>query len=354
MDESSGEDKGPWSVGEILDLLSTIYGRAAAALIDDIGLMASPPGGDSDPTRETLQSYLRPAGPQKVGNRIVNRRNRETPLHHRFAHLVVNYLDGRRPKGQLEPLIQTLTTNPMWIKARGRCLTVLKDERDRRFEHTLGRDPGTQGAISALVGAYAVSRRETNDEQYHQELLVLSNHGSTAVPRCHCTYVTSRLVMRGEWMLVGDMLHCSMSGLHENNSHELCGLYLAYPAGPAAEPDLLVGLLAGTGTQGKVPVSMPLVAAKIPQAASDIHQLGHLGDTAILSAFREFELDLSDIQVDLVGILEDRMEAIAFGPQDYTPALRGRFPNGNGLVDPQLVQFCADFRAWPPEAQAEK
>lgn len=340
MTDGPHEDKGqrPASVGELIGLMSLAYGVPQETVIEEIIRMALPLGGETDPTRETMRSYLK--APTRMP---VSRANRDTPLHQKFAHLAINYLDGRRPDGVVVQSPLTLTNPPAakkdspWGVARDLCKIVLKNEHDRRYERFLGGDQADHARVPALVGAYAVTRRESSDDRYRQELLILSDRRKKTVPRCHCTYVSHSVVMRGEWMVIGDMIYCHMSGLRDNNTQDICNIYLSY----SEMPEILLGLLAGPGTPSRYPVAMPAVVMRIAGAGPDIHELGDLGDTAILNAMRENWPDLSALENELDDVLDLRMKRVSFGPNDDSVRdLRARFPQGQGLVGQQLVQFC--------------
>ena len=68
-------------------------------------------------------------------------------------------------------------------------------------------------------------------------------------------------------MLIGSVVHCSMSGLRQDNSHEIGGLYLAH----ITDYDILTGFLAGAGTDVKIPVAMPLVAIRVTNSHPTIY-----------------------------------------------------------------------------------
>jgi hypothetical protein len=322
--------------GWLVALVAEAFDDTPAKLVDKIARMAAPPrGGESDPTRETILSYAKEPTSTVVKGKTVTRRNRLTPLHYKFAHLVINYLDGRRPGPEHIDVPTKVTESAAWQDARKICKQVLRDERERRYERLLGSDSGTEAMISSLSGIYALCRRESSDKKYHQELLILGNSGTKKAPRCHCTLVTEKIVTRGEWMLVGNIVHCVVSGFREDNSHDIGGLYLAHSAGH----DLLPGFLAGAGTDAKDPVAMPLVAVKLLDANVNMVHLGDLGDEAILRAFRNVQADLTTITDSLEKILEAQMKPVLFHAVDCNPELRKVFDAGRSLVHPRFREF---------------
>lgn len=255
------------TVGHLLELVAQAFGLNKATVINEIARNAAAPKGDSDPSRETILSYIKEPRSAVVQGKRISRRNKQTPIHHKFAHLVLNYLDGQRPdKGYLEASHTGLKSSS-WQEARAICARILREERERRFKHPLGSDPGSQSILERIAGVYAVCRQETHDRNYDQELLILRNAGTPSAPRCYCTYVSDQVVTRGEWMLIGSVVHCSMSGLRQDNSHEIGGLYLAH----IADYDILTGFLAGAGTDVKIPVAMPLVAIRVTNSHPTIY-----------------------------------------------------------------------------------
>ncbi len=309
-------------VSDLIALLAEAYGRSAHDIADEISrASAAPHGGDSDPTRETITSYVKT----------------NTPLRHKFAHLVVNYMDGRRPDNQTVPVPEALRNSNDWRRARLYCTQVLAlpEERERRYEKPLGSDPGTQSAIASLAGLYATYRFESSDADYHQEILILNNDGTKSAPRCHCTYVTAHGVTRGEWLVVGDIVYCGLSGFSEDNRHDVAGLYLARLGGP----ELLSGLLAGTGTNLKLPVAMPIVALKVPAPSKSILALGDLGDTAILKAFRQVKEDFVESSPGLREILAAQMKPFVFDAKVSHPRLRRAFESGSLTINQSFLEF---------------
>src|SRR5580704_369965 len=165
---SARADDGP--VGRLIDLVADAFGLSSKAVVGDIARMAATPlGDDSDPTRETILSYIKEPRTVVVGEKSVKRRNRLTPIHHKFAHLVINYLDGRRPDRATVSVALKSLESSSWREARALCKRILRDERDRRFERPLGSDPGAEPKIAQIAGVYGVCRRETRDKKYHQE-----------------------------------------------------------------------------------------------------------------------------------------------------------------------------------------
>jgi len=298
--------------------------------------MAAPPNGESDPTRETILRYIKPPETIEQGGKKVARANRATPCHHRIAHLVINYLDGRRPDDQHID-VASFSSKPTWKDARSLCKKVLRTERNRRFERSLGSDPGSQNTILELVGVYAVCRRETKDERYHQELLVLQNAGNRRRPRCYCTYVSNDVVARGEWMVVGSMMCCNMTALRNDNAHDILGLYLAQLTGPH---DMMSGIAAGVGSEAKIPVAMPVVAVKLLDADKSIQELGDLGDEAILNAYRRVKTDLASVEERLHKILLKQMSPVMFRATVVNPEIRHEFEDGKLLIQQGIRRFC--------------
>lgn len=333
---STSMQAGGIPVGRLIYLVADAFGLSSKTVVDDIARMAATPlGGDSDPTRETILSYIKEPRTVVVGEKSVKRRNRLTPIHHKFAHLVINYLDGRRPGRTSIGVAQKTLESSSWREARAVCKRVLRDERGRRFESSLGSDPGTESKIAQIAGVYGVCRRETRDKKYHQEILILRNVGTRKTPRCHCTYVSETVVTRGEWILVGNVIFCNMSGLRADNTHDIAGMYLAYLA-----DDLLSGFLAGPGTDVKIPVAMPVVAVRMAGVNRSIQELGDLGDEAIFSAFRQLKSDLGPISDSLHEILSRQMAPVVFHASDCNPELRHAFDGGRLLIHEQLREFC--------------
>jgi hypothetical protein len=331
------KDGGDTSTGHLVDLLADAFQKEATTIVDEIAKMAAPPNGeDSDPTRETILGYIKPPKPTVVKGKRVKRRNRETPVHYKFAHLALNYLDGRRANGRHEDVPHETSSRWAWRDARDICKAILHKERDRRFERSLGSDAGSQRAASHVAGVYAVCRRESSDTRYHQELLILRNSGSKGLPRCHCTYVAEKVVTRGEWALVGNVIYCGMSGLRDDNTHEIGGLYLHH----LTEHDILSGFLAGAGTDVKLPVAMPLVAVRLTDVGKHMLDLGDLGDEAILRAFRNVKADLESVRQRLHEILSKQMEPVTFQANICNPVIRDMFDGGRQLIHSRFRDFC--------------
>jgi hypothetical protein len=325
------------SVGQLIALVATAFSSSSTEVVDEIARMASTlRGEDSDLTRETILSYIKEPKSAAVAGKPTWRRNRLTPIHHRFAHLVINYLDGRRPQERRFAQREEIAKISAWREARALCKDVLLSERNRRFERALGSDPGTQATIGRIEGVYAVCRQESRDRRYHQELLILRNVGTRKVPRCYCTYVSENVVTRGEWMLVGNIIHCDMSGFREDNTHEIRGLYLSH----LSDQDLLSGFLAGTGTDVKIPVATPIVAVKVSKASSSILELGDLGDECILNAFRQVKADLEGVSGRLHEILRQQMAPVIFHASVCNPELRMAFDGGRLLIHERLEEFA--------------
>jgi hypothetical protein len=158
------DDKAP-AVGDIIDLVGTAFEEKANEVVKNIARMAAPPGpGESDPTRETILSYAKPATWIMVKGKSVRRRNRETPMHHKFAHLVINYLEGRRRGAERIEHIAVpdeVRDSEPWQTARKLCKRVLDNERDRRFERPLGSDPGMQSSGSRASMRFAAAKAVT-------------------------------------------------------------------------------------------------------------------------------------------------------------------------------------------------
>jgi hypothetical protein len=325
------------SVGYLLGLVAQAFDSGEDDVVDAIARMASGPRGeDSDPTRETILSYAKEPRTVLFKGKSVGRRNKLTPIHHKFAHLVLNYLDGRRPGRRLAEPPESVTRAKSWRDARAICKSVLRKERNRRYEGMPGSDPGSQAILSQIVGAYALCRQETSDQKYRQELVILQNVATTKAPRCHCTYVSENVVTRGEWMLVGNVVYCSMSGTRLDNTYEIGGMYLSH----LASDELLSGFLAGAGTDSKIPVVMPVVAVKIPGADRGILDIGDLGDEAILRRFRDVKADLTVVSAKLHEILSSQMKAVVFQATECNPKLKNAFDGGSLLIHQRLRQFC--------------
>jgi hypothetical protein len=334
---SDGADDAEQPAGKLIALVAAAFEESEDDTVDNIARMAAlPKGGDSDPTRETILSYIKPPKPKPSRGKGAARRNRDTPVHHKFAHLVINYLDGRRADDPSFAVSAKITNSTSWQEARRICKQVLRAERERRFERPLGSDLRMQASIASLAGVYAVCRRESSDARYHQELLILRNSGSRENPRCHCTLVSEKVVTRGEWMLMGNMVYCALSGFLRDNTHEIGGLYLAHVAGH----ELLSGFLAGAGTDVRFPVAMPLVAVKVTNANESILELGDLGDEAILRAFRNVQADLRDIEGKLHEILSTEMMPVTFHASTCNSELRKAFEDGRLLIHPRFRDFC--------------
>jgi hypothetical protein len=320
------------SAGKVISLIAEAFGQKEADIVKDIARMAATPDGrESDPTRETILSYIK----EPTKRKKVTRRNRLTPTHHKFAHLAVNYLDGRRPDPS--KVSREGVDESAWREARKLCKFVLREERDKRYERVLGTDFGKRAAMDRLDGVFAVCRRDTADRKYHQELLILQNSGKEKAPRYFCTYITAQSVARGEWYIIGSIIFCNMSGWREDNSHELGALYFGYDD---RDRDLLTGFLAGAGTEEKIPVAMPMVAVRVPEATRSIREIGDLGDEAILREFRKIKVDMAPIQDRLGGILERQIVPVIFGARDYSKELRNAFDNGQALVHERFREFC--------------
>lgn len=319
------------TAGKLISLMAEAFGQKENEIAEEIARMAAAPEGDeSDPTRETIMSYIK--APTKRKN--ITRRNRLTPIHQKFAHLAVNYLDGRRPD-RSEVGVQPVDESA-WREARSLCRFVLRAERDKRFERTLGTDLGKRRIMDRLDGVFAVCRRDSGDKKYHQELLILRSRGDVKARRYDCTYVTQQSVARGEWYIIGDIVFCNMSGWRRDNSHELGGLYLAY----LGDRDLLTGFLAGAGTEAKIPVAMPLVAVRI-QSTTEVHDLGDLGDEFILGQFQKIDANLERIQDRLAAILEKDIPLVKFeGARDCSRTIREVFSGATELVHPRFKEFC--------------
>ncbi|HWX83857.1 MAG TPA: hypothetical protein VNZ48_09690 [Xanthobacteraceae bacterium] len=325
------------TVGELIDLVAIAFTSAPETVVDEIARTAATPSGeDSDLSRETVLSYIKPPKTITFKGRKITRRNRLTPLHYKFAHLVINYLDGRRPHEKRLEILKAVKESDEWKAAYSACKKVLLEERDRRFERLIGSDPGAQPIIELVTGVYAVCRRESRDKRYHQELLILRNVGTKRSPHCHCTYVLENLVVRGEWMIIGNVVHCSMGGLRQDNSHDICGLYLSHHL----DHEMLSGFLAGAGTEIKIPVAMPLVAMKINNADPSVVELGDMGDEAILRAFHEVKADITNIQDTLHQILSEQMTPVVFQGTECNPEIRKAFDDGKQLVHEGLRAFC--------------
>src|SRR5437763_12348730 len=99
--------------------------------------MAQSKGDDSDPTRETILSYAKP--PRTTG---AGRSNSSTLCHHKFAHLVVNYLDSTNSTD--------IKINEAWNAGYKLCTQVLRSERDRRFAPAVGGETGRRREIYDL------------------------------------------------------------------------------------------------------------------------------------------------------------------------------------------------------------
>lgn len=321
------------SAGELIALGSRAFGEDDKKVVDQIARMAAlSKGGDSDPTRETILSYIK--APAAKPGQEPKRRNRDTPVHYKLAHLVLNYLDGRRAPDHIDPIV---VKDPTSLRdARDYCKTILSQERERRFERPLGSDWGMQAIIASLCGVYALCRKESSDGKYHQELLILQNSNTRENPRCHCTLVSASVVVRGEWMLVGNLVHCSMSGYRRDNTHEVCGLYLSHVSGN----DLLSGFLAGTGTDVRRPVAMPVVAIRISEVSESILNLGDLGDQAILSKFTELDVRLDPFAEQLDDIFAKDMTPVIFHASTCNSEVRKVFDGGKMLVGDNFRKFC--------------
>jgi hypothetical protein len=323
--------------GTLITLVATAFNEHEKDVVDNIARMAKPPkGGDSDPTRETILSYIKPAKPKLTGEDKSARRNRETPVHYKLAHLVTNYLDGRRADEKHIEVPATVTGSEVWKQASSFCNSVLCREREKRFERPLGSDPNMEATVTLVAGVYAVCRRESSDGKYHQELLILRNIGSRDNPRCYCTFVTDRVVSRGEWTLTGNIIYCGLSGFLADNTHEIGGLYLAHTSGH----DLLSGFLAGAGTDVRYPVAMPLVAVKITDPDESVRNLGDLGDEAILRLFRKLKIDLDHLRQRLEHIFNKQMTPVTFHASTCNSELRNEFNGGRELVDERFQEFC--------------
>lgn len=325
------QDAQPETVGRLIDLVAAAFRISPEEVVKEIAQMAAPGVGDSDPARETILGYVKDPVVRKGASQ---RFNRDTAIHLKFAHLVINYLDGRRADGQRVSVAVQREESLPWRGARSLCKDVLTRERSRRYERLLGSDPGKQGDIRRAVGAYAICREESSDGRWRQELLILTHEGARSASGCYCTLVTSEVVCRGEWMVVGNMIFCSMSGFREDNSHEVCTVFLTHISG-----DVLPGFLAGGGTDVKVPVTMPVVAVKV-DASESVMALGDLGDEAILMNFRAVKADLRDVQDPLRDLLSKEMRPVTIRAMELNKALRGAFEGGAALVVSTFREFC--------------
>jgi hypothetical protein len=325
------------TVGHLLGLVAEAFDSDQDAVADAIARIASgPKGEDSDPTRETILSYAKDPKVVMVKDKEVRRRNKLTPIHHKFAHLVMNFLDGRRSRRWQAASLKEPIKLKSWRNARAICKTVLKKERNRRYEGMLGSDPGSQATLGQIVGVYALCRQETSDQRYRQELMMLQNVGTTKIPRLHCTYVSEKVVTRGEAMLIGNVVYCSMSGTRADNTNEIGGMYLSH----SANDELLSGFLAGAGTASKIPVVMPIVAVKIAGINRRIFEISDLGDEIILRSFRGVDADLSAVSGKLHDILSSQMKAVVFQAYECNAQLKNAFDNGTALIHSRLRAFC--------------
>ena len=327
------------TVGKLVGLVAQAFNQRNVGLVTrDMALMVAA-GDKSEPTRETILNSVKEPTRDPKGN--IKRRNRLTIVRHKFAHLALNYLDGRRAKRSKIPAQPA--DESAWREARKICKFVLREERDKRYARTLGTDFGNDATMEELTGVFAVCRRETKDKKYHQELLILSNTGKENAPRWQCTYIAHPSVARGEWYLIGDILYCHMSGWRDDNSHELCGLYFAYYK---EHHDLLTGFLAGAGTEDKIPVAMPIVAVRISNPHPSIPNIGDLGDHALLQAFRNIGADLesvADVRKKLNAILEKQFPVdVEFKARECTRELEDAFAGGQDLILEKFAKFCKD------------
>jgi len=137
-------------------------------------------------------------------------------------------------------------------------------------------------------------------------------------------------------MLVGNIIHCDVSGFREDNTHEICGLYLSH----FTDQVLLSGFFAGTGTDIKIPVATPIVAVKVSRASRSILELGDLGDECILNAFRQVKADLEAVSGRLHEILLQQMAPVTFHPSVCNSELRSAFDGGRLLIHERLEEFA--------------
>ena len=329
-------------VSQIFELLQDVYSQPQPDIADEIAKTAAPlSGGESDPTRETIMNYTKPPARVTIGNKSVLRKNRETPLHYKFAHLVLNYLDGRRPKNKHSEVPRWVKQHNSWLQARMLCKKILVGEREKRFAQALAGDAGMQENIESLRGVFVTCRRESIDDRLRQELLILNNDGTESASRCHCTYITDHAVNRGQWVLVGSSIHCGLGGYHGDNTLEHGSLYLAYES----TRDILSGYLAGTGTGHGQPVAMPMVAVRVPGHHPSVERLGDLGDEDILRAFRSIKIDLSDIDSKMKAILPPQSESTVFNVLDAQKRLRASFESSDTMIHRTILNFCQSIQA---------
>lgn len=148
--------------------------------------------------------------------------------------------------------------------ARRDCMKVLTDAKHRlkRFSYFATDILPASGEIDSLVGAYAIVRHDTGDDQMRQDLLILQHSGTAEkAGRTLATYLTPHVVVRGVWGISENTLFITGYVRREDFAFSIATLEFALPADTR---QAFGGILCGTSSIEGYPVVLPLLAIQIP------------------------------------------------------------------------------------------
>jgi len=323
------------SVGSVIRPAARGLGQTVEAFLRDLVEWQRPAdGGERQPSSNTIRRYAT---------------NMSTRCSFRFAELVMEYLWAKPDVG--------ISDREQLLRAKNRCRAVLLEDVERRFTRRIGSDPALHVAEGRYAGAYAVCRKETADNKYHQELLLLERYGEKEPRRPVASYVAANFVFRGEWCLIGNSLCITVMGFRgKDRTHDVVDLLIATEK--IADDVVMGGFLAGVTTAAKYPVVMPIIIAKIHPIDEEILSLAHGSDAEAQARFNAALGNNENIMSAHIDLLDDIERRIfprkIIGAGELTSIIRERKISSKMLILPDLAAFCASPRSKRPIARKGK
>lgn len=319
---------------DLLLLIQRAYGFASVDEVTRALIRSAKPRGRGDtvPSAETISAYAKAAA-----TRQVDPRTSVPPLHGAFAHLAMNFLDGRRAAEGAAVRAESRIIRDQGAHDRAvvLCRQVLTREREARYERSLGNAPGTaRDQLEPLAGAYALCRRETSTSQLTNELLILRVYGARE-PHCHTLYAAEKSVCRGTFAIVRNSLVCVCAGVRADNREDVTCITLSI-----TDPErVLAGFLSGIGTALGIPASMPVIAAKLAEGHLVSERWFDHSDQYLMSRFPELSNELEDYNETWRQSLEKMLPTVLFRSTEVMPTILREFDRGEALVAPAVRDF---------------
>lgn len=306
------------NVGPIIDGLAKIVGDKRLDLLREIAdfveLRAG--GGDGELTRDTILHYDEAP---------------DTACNYRFAALLLDYLD-----------MKVESAVPEMASLRLICRNVLSRNRVARYSRIqLVQAPSYH--LDNAAGTYVLLRRETNNNQLRQEVLVLSREGKVANL---ATYISPEFIARGQWGVIGNNLCCNVYGQRENGRTDFVTHVLD---GVDKLPLPLFGVLCGLASSSIIPVTMLVCAIKVPksQVAARFHLIGNENDYYLRKQCPVASLTKTKKGASLASLLklEQLGQYGVLESHTMRTAFNGHFNNPLDAVDPRLLDFIQKFHS---------